>query len=378
MKYSTSILLLNFILSFFGKSYAQKNDYKVVPSNYSKLVMVSTKERDSIKKTLKNPFYIEKILPKGYTKNGTKNYTDVIQKALDANRNVIFPDFPLLISPKGLTVKSNSNLFFEKNSQLILQANSLREYEVLRIHDVSNVNVFFANIKGDRFSHTDQGGEWGMGISIRGTENILLYAPKVTECWGDGIYIGVAPATWSMKNNNITILKAFIDQSRRNGMSIITAQNSKFKNILTSNAYGTNPMAGIDVEPDQNTNIIKNLDFDNIVAYNNKNTGFIFSLGNLYGKDNNIGKLNLNNFTCVYSNYGIGFLIGQEKKFAQVATGSVNIFEPKFEYISQEYSTDDKLSNNYSITVNIKSKRNENLNKYRNFLKNSKNINFTQ
>jgi hypothetical protein len=374
MKYNGYNIVYYFILFFYSQSCAQKNEYRNIPINYLKITTVTNKERDSIKNTFKKPFYLEKVLPKGYVKNGTKDYTDIIQKGIDIHQNVIFPNFPVLISQKGLTIKSNSNLFFEKNSQLIMQTNNLRDYEILRIHDVSNVNVFFANIKGDRFSHIDEGGEWGMGISIRGAENILIYAPKVVECWGDGIYLGMAPITKSMKNNNVNIFKAFIDHNRRNGLSIITAQNSKFENILTSNTYGTYPMAGVDIEPDQDINIIKNLYFNNIIAYNNRSFGFIFSLGNLYGKSCNIGELYLNNFTGVYGN-GIGFIIGQEKKFKLIPRGVINILKPKFENISgQEYVTYDKLNYYYSIKVNIKSNNNDDIVKYKNFLKNSKNI----
>ena len=63
---------------------------------------------------LKNPYEIEKSLSKNYVKNGTQDYTAQTQQALLNNRDVIFPDFPVLVNDQGLTVYSNSVLYFPK------------------------------------------------------------------------------------------------------------------------------------------------------------------------------------------------------------------------------------------------------------------------
>jgi len=362
-------------LFFSCNSAGQNKSYKDLPHTYAKMVTVTNKERDSIKKTLSDLYYLEKMLPKNYVKNGTVDYTKEVQEVLKKYKNVVFPSFPILINKNGLSVGSNSTLFFEKGSKLILIPNELAQYEILRIHDVKNVKIFFANIKGERYTHTANDGEWGMGISIRGTDNILIYAPTVTECWGDGIFLGMSPVTHSMINNNVIITKALLDNNRRNGMSIISAQNVKANKFVVSNTDGTPPTAGIDIEPDVNTNIIKNLYFNDIISFNNKTHGFLFVLGNLYGKNNDIGTISVNNFKAIYGELGISFRVGSEKGMDLIKpTGNIEVKNAKFENVSrQEYlSYDENIRNNFQIK--IQTKDDKDVNKYNYFFNNAKKI----
>src|SRR5690606_19325967 len=40
---------------------------------------------------------IENFLPKNYVKDGTVDYTNYLQKVLNENKNVVFPNFPIRI-----------------------------------------------------------------------------------------------------------------------------------------------------------------------------------------------------------------------------------------------------------------------------------------
>lgn len=355
-------------------SYGQIPSYKEIPKQYLSAISVTQKQRDSIKNTIVNPYYLVNALPKGYVKTGNRDYTQEIQQALLKYRNVVFPDFPILINEKGLTVSSNSNLYFENSSKLILKANNLTHYEILRIHDVDNVNVFFANIQGDKVSHIGKDGEWGMGISVRGVSNIMLYSPKVKECWGDGIYLGVSPVTNNINNYNVKIVKGVIDNNRRNGISIISAENLNVSQMILANTLGTPPMAGIDIEPDASTDIIRNLYFNDITSFNNTTHGFLFVLGRLYGKQSNLGKIKLNNFKAVNEYLGISFKLGSEKNMDLKPVGDIEITNAKFENIArQEYLSYDENARN-NIQVKIKVKNNEEVNKYNRFFNNSQKI----
>ncbi|MBV8328646.1 hypothetical protein [Chryseobacterium sp.] len=365
-------------LLFSCNSFGQSPGYKSVPEIYNRIVAVTSKERDSIRKTILKPFFIESVLPKGYVKNGSVDYTKEIQEALRIHRNVIFPNFPVLINEKGLTVFADSNLFFDSNSKIVLNPNSLAQYEILRIHDVKNVKVFFPNIKGDKYRHIGKNGEWGMGISLRGTDNVLIYSPVISECWGDGIYLGISPVTNSGINNNIRIIKAKIDDNRRNGMSIISAQNMTVNKFVVSNTNGAPPNAGIDIEPDANTDIIKNLSFNNIVSFNNDAHGFLFVLGHLYGKESDLGKIELNNFKSINGMYGISLRIGSDANMNLKPSGIIEIANTSFENVSHQdyFSYDENVRNN--IQVKIKAKDNKAVTKYRPLFKNSQKIIITQ
>lgn len=349
--------------------------YKNIPKNYSKNIEISSTERSSIQKGLVKPTYIEKVLPSNFVKDGSVDYTEIIQNAIAKNRTVIFPNFPILINEKGLTLRSNSVVYFPENAKIILKTNNFGQYEILRIHDVDNVKVYFPNIVGDRYSHTGTTGEWGMGISIRGTKNVLIYGAKVEKCWGDGIYLGISPVTNSVINYNVLIKKSIVDDNRRNGMSIISAQNSIFENFIASNTFGTAPNAGIDIEPDANTDIIKNLTFNNILAFNNDVHGFLFVLSNLYGKNQNIGEINLTNFTSNYSQFGVSLKIGTDKeKQFEVPYGSIIIDNPLLLNTSRQALLSYEENNKNKFSVKVKSQSQAKRNEYFKYINSSKNI----
>lgn len=370
------VKLLFFCVLASCNSYGQS--YKKISPQYLSTLQVSQAQRDSVRNIVLDPYNLVNALPKGYVKDASKDYTSEIQWAIKNYRNVIFPNFPILINENGLSVYSNSNLFFDKNSKLVLKSNNLSHYEILRIHDVNNVNVYFANIEGDKLSHTENVGEWGMGISIRGTNNITLYASSVKECWGDGIYLGISPSTSNVNNKNVKIIKALIDNNRRNGMSIISAENLTVSKIIVSNTFGTPPMAGIDIEPDSNTDIIKNLYFTDIISYNNTNHGFLFVLGNLYGKQSDIGKIRLNNFKAIYGDLGISFKIGPEKEMNFKPVGNIEINHAKFENLNRQEFLSYEENGRNNIQVNIRMNDNKNLNRYNSFFYNSKKITITK
>lgn len=148
-------------------------------------------------------FKLEQALPKNYDITGKVDYTAIIQDVIDRNSCVVFPDFPLLINSKGLTLISNSKLFFGKKSKLFLLGNDEAGYEVLRIHNINDVSLYAPTIIGERDAHIGTKGEWGMGISIRGSEEVNIYNANISNCWGDGIYIGTGKGI----NKNIVIKK---------------------------------------------------------------------------------------------------------------------------------------------------------------------------
>lgn len=374
MKEIVRLLAVFFIFCNYNCS-GQVFTYKNVPSKSLGRISITASERLAIKRGLKAPYSLENALPKNYVKDGSVDYTDVIQNAITKNRTVIFPNFPILINEKGLTLRSNSVVYFPENAKIILKTNNFGQYEILRIHDVDNVKVYFPNIVGDRYSHMGTTGEWGMGISIRGTNNVLIYGAKVEKCWGDGIYLGISPVTNSVINNNVLIKKSIVDDNRRNGMSIISAQNSIFENFIASNTFGTAPNAGIDIEPDANTDIIKNLTFNNILAFNNDVHGFLFVLSNLYGKNQNIGEINLTNFTSNYSQFGVSLKIGTDKeKQFEVPYGSIIIDNPLLLNTSRQALLSYEENNKNIFSVKVKSQSQAKRNEYFKYINSSKNI----
>ena len=368
-----TIIICLFFLSFFAgiKFYNLDSwEYKIVPSKFR------LKEQTSLANFItlnKKVAYIADYLPKNFVENATQDYTKLIQEILDKERNVVFPNFPILVNESGLTISSNSNIYFNKKTILKLKSNPLKEYEILRIHDVQNVTVYNAKIEGDKHRHIGKLGEWGMGISIRGTKNITLYNSEINTCWGDGIYLGTTKKNYN--NLNINIINTFLNDNRRNGLSIIAAENLQVNNLVVTNTNGTNPMAGIDIEPDENQDIISNLNFKNIVSFNNTVHGFLIVTSNL---DGNLPheKLNIsiNDFASYYGEIGMSFKLQHNIKAKNVPKGDILINNPKFyknsrtNFLSYDGNEDNflkvKIVNSSNGSINSKF---ENFNKAKNF-----------
>ena len=277
----------------------------------------------------KNIYKIQDGLPKNFVKNASVDYTEYIQKALDNHRKVVFPDFPVLINAKGLSISSNSIIVFGKNSKIKLVPNDQGQYEMIRIHDVENVTLYNANVEGDKHNHIGTNGEWGMGISIRGAKNIKLFNSVAKYCWGDGIYLGITEK--SSNNVNVTITNTLLDDNRRNGMSIIAAENLWVNNLVVANSHGTSPMAGVDIEPDANSDVIKNLNFDGISSFNNATHGFLFALNNLAGPiAHEAVNINVSNYNTIYGELGMSFKLGQSNTSANAPKGLITIDKPQF------------------------------------------------
>ena len=135
-------------------------------------------------------YKLEDSFPSGYVKDGSVDYTSVIQAVIDRYPNVVFPNFPLLINDTGLKVPSNRSITFLEGSELRLKPSSKANYDMIVMRSASNVTLYNPVLIGDRYKHLGTSGEWGMGISINGSSNITIVNPKAREMWGDGIYIG--------------------------------------------------------------------------------------------------------------------------------------------------------------------------------------------
>ncbi|UJF28810.1 right-handed parallel beta-helix repeat-containing protein [Kaistella sp. 97-N-M2] len=281
-----NLIILLFIISNVN---AQVFSNKNVPENILKTYRTQRCDDKVDSQILTSATDIIKYLPQGFSQKGDIDYTDYLQKGIDNHSVVLLPNFPIAVNPNGIKLKSNSKVIFQTNTLLKLLPNNKNTYHILLIDGVKNIDIYNANIEGDRDQHLDTQGEWGMGIWIKHSENINLYSPKVTNCWGDGIYIGNQK---NITSKNIFINYAFVDNNRRNGISIISGENITIKNAIVSNTNGTEPEAGVDIEPNTNNDDVKNIIIENLYTFNNAKRGLLMVFDNLIGdKQKNINVL---------------------------------------------------------------------------------------
>jgi len=270
----------------------------------SSLFIVSEKSLSKMRsKTQEMPFSIENILPLNYVKDGSYDYTDYVQQALNKYNNITFPGFPILINDKGLYLKSNSKITFMPGSKLILKPTSKSNYSIIQMRNVSDVTLVNPVIIGDRALHQGTEGEWGMGISIYSSSNITITGANVSNCWGDGIYIS------RVKNSSSSIMVHISNSSlsfnRRDGISIISVDGLLLDSIYSANCNGTLPMSGINFEPESYKDDLLNIEVRNVKTENNPGNGIQIGLKKIYGGSDKKMNIKIINHTDNGSNIGL-------------------------------------------------------------------------
>lgn len=201
--------------------------------------------------------------------DGVTNDTTAIQTALNENAMVCIPDGTYMINvDKPLLLKSNQTVTLSTNAVLKALPSSNGYNAVIRMSGVSNVNIIGGKIIGERYGHLGSSGEWGMGIQvIQGSNNIKISNMTISDCWGDGIFLGDSPYV-----SDINIDSVVCDNNRRQGLSITDAKRVTINNSIFKNTNGTLPEAGIDIEPDANQTS-ENIKITNTQCFGNKGSG---------------------------------------------------------------------------------------------------------
>lgn len=276
---------------------------ELIPKN------VSGNQADGVRQNASSSAYdITLALPKDHVQDGSVDYTTYVQDGINKHSVVSFPNFPVLINKDGLSIRSDMTLLFKQNSKLIMQPNGEDTYEVLRVHNVSNVNIIDANIVGDRSKHLAKTGEWGMGIAIRTSSNVNIYNAKIFGCWGDGIYIGSATGTTNGKrkllgpSENIKVYNSAIDGCGRNGISIVAARGVDINGSIISNSLWKFPKAGIDIEP---ASYVEGIKISNTVTFNNGGKGIDLFLKSIVNTATNNVDVVINNYKDYNSAIGL-------------------------------------------------------------------------
>lgn len=204
----------------------------------------------------------------GAVGDGKADDTQAIKSAissLDGVATLHFPAGTYLVS-EDISLVSNMTLEGEGNNTIIKRVgNGLDKYDVISCKGIENVTIKNIHIQGDRNEHTTTEGEWGMCIGLYGTKNINIKDCKLTDAWGDGVYVG----TGTGPCNNTVVDNCFIDNNRRQGISVINSDVFIVRNSIICNTNGTLPESGIDFESNYSTDICKNNVIENCVFYGN-------------------------------------------------------------------------------------------------------------
>lgn len=135
------------------------------------------------------------------------------------------------------------------------------------------------------------------GINIHECYNVTISNITIEKCAGDCIYIGYrnTPA------NEIKFINLTLDNGRRQGISITSAENVLIDNCRISNINGTSPQSGIDIEPNADS-FITNLVIRNTIITRINGGGIEVMNAKINGLDNIL----IENILIDGCKYGIG------------------------------------------------------------------------
>jgi FG-GAP-like repeat len=253
--------------------------------------------------------------------------TAALQAAIDSGADKIIvrnQGTPWLVS-RTIQLKSNQEIRFEpdvvvraksgsflKNTDSLFQALSLNNIKL--VGEGVGVNQATLAMNKNEFSDNNPN-SYGHIIAIQGTDNYTISGLTLTGAGGDGVIIDSAsygrpiptPNTLNYSDRGL-IDNVTSNNNRRNGLSIISAQNLTVTNSKFTNSSLTSPATGIDIEPDFSYNRLSNIKLNNVDISGNQGHGLALILNAI---DNNSTPISIDvNGATIDGNEATGIKIG--------------------------------------------------------------------
>ena len=161
----------------------------------------------------------------------------------------------------GINVPSNIELILHPEAIFKVLPNDSQGYSCFYIGQASNVTIRGGQIIGDRYEHDyskinaiQKTHEWGYGIHVHGSSNVLIDGVHVSDCIGDNIWI----AADGMMNTSgkytpsrsVTVQKCTLKRGRRNNLATSGCNGLLVYDCDIEEAGGDTigPQLGIDLE----------------------------------------------------------------------------------------------------------------------------------
>lgn len=279
------------------------------------------------------PAPVVNVRETGAKGDGSTDDTAAFQAAVDA----VPPTGGTLVVPRGdyridversIVLHSNMLLLMDPAATLAALATHTSLYRMIRVWHVSNVRIVGGRLVGERRLHVTEPmpgegqNEQGFGISIQSSSNIVVSDVHVSDFWGDGIWVGAFGSERDERfnqeyldlpkhipSNNVLINHVISTGNRRQGLSIGPVENMTVTNSTFSFSgpgpgpqEATDPMAGIDIEP-QGQGYVRNVTVSHCIMTRNRGTGMEIH-GNVIG-------VSVHDCT-ICDNFGYGFVTHEE------------------------------------------------------------------
>jgi hypothetical protein len=165
------------------------------------------------------------------------------------NNRYIAPTDGILV-PSGLTLDLGEAVFK-------IEPNAYPAYAIFSVVGQSDVGIMGGTLIGDRYQHQyvqsedSPTHEWGFGICVSASSNVVIQGVSIRDMTGDGIILEgsyQSLADGGSFSSEVQIYRCDIRSCRRQGISVIGIHNGEIARNSIYNIGGTEPAYGIDVE----------------------------------------------------------------------------------------------------------------------------------
>jgi len=215
---------------------------------------------------------------------------------------------------RSINMRSHVRLQLASGAKLAALPNSAQRYSIIKVSRVTDVEISGGTIAGERARHIGTSGEWGMGVNVLASNKVYLHDFTVSDCWGDGLYIGaIGSAGYATPSTDVTVTNVVSNNNRRQGLSFGPVNRAFVYKSTFSNTNGTKPEHGIDIEP-QVQGPSTNIRIESSVMNGNRGNGLEMS--------DNVSGVVLKSST-LKGNNGFGVLIGGTSSNAWLAANLI-------------------------------------------------------
>jgi len=198
--------------------------------------------------------------------------SEAFQNAINSNNDFIVIDrqnSDWVIDPMKFFDVNNKTIVFEPGVVVRAKSGSFDEGSAQLFQLVRPSNLLLegygATLQMNKSEYPN--GEARHAFSIYGGNNVHVKGLTIKDSGGDGIYI-TGSGSGNNFSNNITLEDIISTNNKRQGMTIISAQDMWVKNCEFSNSKGSNPEVGVVLEPNNETNRLVNINFSNCTFKN--------------------------------------------------------------------------------------------------------------
>ncbi len=153
---------------------------------------------------------------------------------------------------------------------------------LLTLYGVRDVHVvgYGARLVMRKAEYVD--GQWRHALSLMGVQRVTVEGLAMDSSGGDGIYIdGLRDPSGLLESRQVRVAHVTASANRRQGLSVISAENLLVEHSRFESTSGHAPMAGIDFEPDHDGQRLVNCRIRNSVFTGNAGPPALIDLGRL-------------------------------------------------------------------------------------------------